>query len=94
MVALDAANITRVVQNLLELGLVTTRPSSTDKRKQIISLTADGAAAHDAIAPNRLATSEAMLSCFSAKEREQFFRMLDRLEEHLQKDTSDDEWED
>jgi len=94
MVALDAANITRVVQNLGELGLVTTRPSSTDRRKQIISLTAEGAAAHDAIAPIRLAASDAMLSCFSPKEREQFFNMLDRLDEQLQKEASDEEWED
>jgi len=94
MVGLDAANITRVVQNLGELDLVTTRPSSTDRRKQIISLTAKGAAAHDAIAPDRLKTSEAMLSCLSSKEREQFFMLLDRLEEHLQNEAADEEWDD
>jgi DNA-binding MarR family transcriptional regulator len=94
MVGLDAANITRVVQNLGELGLVTTRPSNTDRRKQIISLTAKGAAAHDAIAPDRLNASETMLACLSPKEREQFFTMLDRLEEHLQNEATDEEWDD
>ena len=94
MVGLDAANITRVVQNLGELELVTTRPSNTDRRKQIISLTAKGAAAHDAIAPDRLNASETMLACLSPKEREQFFTMLDRLEEHLQNEAADEEWDD
>ncbi|GLV26390.1 MarR family winged helix-turn-helix transcriptional regulator [Sphingobium sp. Cam5-1] len=92
MVGLDAANITRVVQNLNELGYVTTRTSATDRRKQIISLTAEGAAAHDAIAPQRKQVGEALLECFSPEEAEQFFNFLDRLEDHLQSNVDDDEW--
>jgi len=92
MVGLDAANITRVVQNLGELGFVTTRVSATDRRKQIISLTAEGAAAHDIIAPTRKQVGDELLECFSPNERKKFFDLLNKLEEHLQTDVSDDEW--
>lgn len=92
MVGLDAANITRVVQYLGEIGFVTTRTPPTDRRKQIISLTAEGAAAHDAIAPQRKRVGEDLLKCFSQVERNKFFEMLDRLEDHLQNDSGDEEW--
>lgn len=92
MVGLDAATITRVVQRLGELGLVTTRVSSADRRKQIISLTEAGAKAHDQLAPGRKEVAEGLLECFSAKERATFFMLLDRLEEHLHDEPSDDEW--
>lgn len=92
MVGLDAANISRVVQYLGELGLVTTRTSTADRRKQIISLTAEGAAAHDVIAPQRKRVGEALLECFSQSEQDQLFAMLDRLEDHLHDDASDEEW--
>ena len=92
MVGLDAANITRVVQYLSDIGLVTTRSSSIDRRKQIISLTEEGAAAHDMIAPERKRVGEELLECFSAAERRKLFEMIDRLEEHLEEDTSDEDW--
>lgn len=91
-VGLDAATITRVVQRLGELGYITTRISSADRRKQIISLTETGARIHDAIAPSRKAVSDELLECFSPAERETFFSLLDRLENHLQVDSEDDEW--
>ncbi len=93
MVGLDAANITRVVQYLTELGLVMTRASKADRRKQIISLTAEGAAAHDEIAPQRKRVGEQLLECFSAAERKQLFTLLDRLEEHLGDDDNESDWE-
>ena len=92
MVGLDAATITRVVQRLGELGLVTTRVSSADRRKQIISITEAGARAHDEIAPGRKQVAEGLLECFSAEERVTFFTLLDRLEEHLHDEPSDDDW--
>jgi DNA-binding MarR family transcriptional regulator len=92
MVGLDAANITRVVQYLSDLGLVTTRSSAVDRRKQIISLTAEGAAVHDEIAPKRKRIGEDLLKCLTTAERVQLFQMLDRLEEHLEDDISDEDW--
>lgn len=93
MVGLDAANITRVVQYLNEIGLVTTRASKTDRRKQIISLTAEGAAAHDEIAPQRKRAGEQLLECFTAAEQKQLFTLLDRLEEHIGNDNDESNWE-
>ncbi|HEX8415806.1 MAG TPA: MarR family transcriptional regulator [Sphingomicrobium sp.] len=92
MVGLDAANITRVVQYLSEIGLVTSRTSKNDRRKQIISLTPAGAAAHDAIAPKRKKVGDELLQCFSATEKAKLFSMLDKLEEHILNSTTEDEW--
>lgn len=83
LVGLDAATITRVVQHLGQIGLVTTRASNADRRKQIVSLTPAGAAAHDRIAPSRRAASEEMLAGLSACERDELFRLLDKLEARL-----------
>jgi len=80
---MDAATITRVAQHLGDLGLVTARASTADRRKQIVSLTPDGARAHDLIAPGRRAAAEAMVACLSASEREQLYGLLDRLEANL-----------
>ncbi len=92
MIGLDAASITRVVQRLGELGYVTTRIPAADRRKQIISLTETGARVHDAIAPSRKAVSDELLECFSPEERKIFFSLLDRLENHLQVDSDDEDW--
>lgn len=92
MIGLDAASITRVVQRLGELGYVTTRIPAADRRKQIISLTESGARVHDAIAPSRKAVSDELLESFSPEERKIFFSYLDRLENHLQVDSDDEEW--
>ena len=83
LVGMDAATITRVVQHLGDLGLVTARASNSDRRKQIVSLTPAGAEAHDLIAPGRREAAEAMIACLDAPEREQLFHLLDKLEAHL-----------
>ena len=83
LVGIDAATITRVVQHLGELGLVTAKVSNSDRRKQIVSLTPAGAEAHDLIAPGRREAAAEMIACLNAPEREQLFQLLDKLEAHL-----------
>jgi DNA-binding MarR family transcriptional regulator len=96
LVGIDAATITRVVQHLGDLGLVTAKASTADRRKQIVSLTPAGADAHDLIAPGRRAAAEAMVACLDPSEREQFYHLLDKLEAHLSglgAPTDDPDWE-
>lgn len=83
LVGMDAATITRVVQSLGELGLVQTKTSPSDRRKQFVSLTREGAAAHDLIAPGRRAGGEAIAAAMSPKEQAVFFALLDRLDARL-----------
>jgi DNA-binding MarR family transcriptional regulator len=91
VVGMDGANVSRVVRYLADCGLVVSRPSSLDGRKQIVSLTAKGVAAHDALAPARFEEGLQMISCLSAEEQDQLFTMLDKLEAHLAR-TVDDDW--
>jgi DNA-binding MarR family transcriptional regulator len=96
LVGMDAATVTRVVQQLALLELVTAKVSSSDRRRQIVSLTPAGAEAHDLIAPGRREAAEAMIGCLDAPERERLFELLDRLEAHLTglRTTPDDpDWE-
>lgn len=83
VVGMDAATITRSVQYLHEHGLVTLRASTADRRKQLISLTAAGGLAHDEIAPVRRAAATQIEGLLSARDRKDFYRILDRLDEAL-----------
>lgn len=80
---MDAPSTTRAVQNLLALGLVATRTHKGDRRKQIVTLTPEGARAHDEIAPQRQAFSEEVMSVLSKQEQDTFFTLIDRLEQML-----------
>jgi DNA-binding MarR family transcriptional regulator len=83
VVGMDAATITRSVQFLQESGLVMTRASRSDKRKQVISLTVAGGVAHDEIAPVRRAAAAKVERLLSQKDRKELYRILDRLDEAL-----------
>lgn len=80
---MDAASTTRAVQNLLAMGLVATRTHKGDRRKQIVTLTAEGALAHDEIAPQRDAFSREVLSALSSAEQDLLYGLIDRIEERL-----------
>lgn len=82
-VGMDAATITRVVKNLVHLHLVTVQASPTDRRKQIVRLTADGVEVHNLIAPRRRRAGEAMMACLGAKERASLFAILDKLDSRM-----------
>jgi DNA-binding MarR family transcriptional regulator len=94
VVGMDAASITRAVQYLVESGLVATQASKIDRRRQLISLTKDGAAAHDFIAPTRSHFVSSIEVFLSENERDTLFHLLDKIEEGFEKTQSndDDEW--
>lgn len=79
----DAASTTRGVQNLIKMKMAISRTLKTDKRKQIITLTDEGAATYDAIMPGRLAFSEKILAPLSPAERTQFFHLINLIENNL-----------
>jgi DNA-binding MarR family transcriptional regulator len=88
---MDAASTTRAVQNLLSLGLVATRTHKSDRRKQIVTLTPEGARAHDEIAPQRQAFSREVMSGLTAQEQDLFFDLIDRIEQTLDETARRDE---
>lgn len=79
----DAASTTRGIQNLVKMELATSRTLKSDKRKQLITLTENGAATYDAIMPGRLAFSERILAPLDGAERAQFFRFIGLIEDNL-----------
>jgi DNA-binding MarR family transcriptional regulator len=80
LASMDTGTTARAIKDLLEMGLVATRPHQADKRRQVVTLTEKGAAAHDEIAPQRLEFSEYLLSGLSSEERTHLFRIIDKLE--------------
>jgi DNA-binding MarR family transcriptional regulator len=96
VVGMDAATISRGVQYLQQKGLVITRVSRTDRRKQVISLTVKGAAAHDEIAPARRNAGVRIDNLLSDKDRKELYRILDHLDEGLERlgDEFEGAWDD
>jgi DNA-binding MarR family transcriptional regulator len=88
---MDAASTTRAVQNLLSLGLVATRTHKSDRRKQIVTLTPEGAHVHDEIAPQRQAFSREVMSGLTPEEQNLFFELIDRIERTLDETARRDE---
>lgn len=93
VVAMEPATITRAVQYLQEKGLVITRTSRLDKRKQVISLTREGCLAHDEIAPLRKESAAKLESALNKQERRELYRLLDKLDARLN-ESEEDEFED
>ncbi len=91
----DAATVTRGVKVLKELKFVDTKNSKRDRRRVLIYLTQAGADFHDLITPKRIETGELIDSCFEAKEKEELFHLLNKLDRHLMhmENELEDEWE-
>ena len=77
---LDNATITRAVQTLKKLGLVTSLASKIDRRKRLVVLTKAGSKFHDQVTPKRIATGKEIDSCFDPGEKEELLRLLDKLD--------------
>jgi DNA-binding MarR family transcriptional regulator len=92
VVGMEPATITRSLQYLQENGLVVTRSSRLDKRKQVSSLTPEGCVAHDEIAPRRKESAATIENALTKQERREFYRLLDKLDARIRE--SQDEFED
>ncbi|MCC5981082.1 MAG: winged helix-turn-helix transcriptional regulator [Oceanicaulis sp.] len=78
--AMDKVTVSRALRALAERSLVQRRPSPTDKRAALVSLTGDGRAIYEEIAPLALEWERSLLEGFSREEAEQLSRLLERLE--------------
>ena len=87
---MDAGSTTRAINDLLAHTLIISRTHTSDRRKQVVTLSAEGAAAYGEIAPLRLEFSEELLSVLNAKERTALFQILHKLDEHLEQRAQED----
>jgi len=78
------ANMSRISDALLELGLISRVPSVRDRRKLVLQITAAGEELVRRLVPTLYGPLEAMLEDFSAFEQQQMIEQLKRLSAKLQ----------
>lgn len=77
---MDKVTVSRAAIGLFERGLVRRSPNADDKRSHLLSLTTDGRALYDQVAPKALALEDTVLAGFSREEVDLLLGMLQRLE--------------
>ncbi len=77
--AMDVATIKGVAERLAKRGLTATRPDPEDRRRLLISLSAEGAALYAELAPVAARVSEETLAPLSSDERATLARLLTAL---------------
>ena len=77
------ANMSRAAIALAKKGLIERRADATDQRRQLLFLTRAGRELHARFMPMLEARERAMLACLSAREVEQFGRLLNKLSDHV-----------
>jgi DNA-binding MarR family transcriptional regulator len=78
-VAIDRSSIARVVDKLVERGLVARRVSEHDRRVNRLSLTAEGCRIVDSIQPVIDEVNQRILEPLNAEERQQFIHCLAKI---------------
>ena len=77
--AMDAATMQGVIKRLLARGLIDRKPDPEDRRRVVLSLTAEGRALIAAVMPNGRAITDETLAGLSDVERRSFLSLLKRL---------------
>lgn len=76
---MDKVAVSRAVARLVAARRVAAAYDPADARRQLLSLTREGESVHARIAPIALASEQRLLAALSAREREIFNALLDRL---------------
>lgn len=79
----DKSSVLRSVASLTAAGLVAVAPDPFDKRRKLVSLTAEGKKRAQRIADELARINEEIFSSFSQEERDTFRRLLVKLEETI-----------
>ena len=79
LIAMDAATVKGVIDRLKARGLVELTRHEVDKRRLMVSLTAEGRTAIDALIPHAQAITLETLAPLSEKEAASFMKLLARI---------------
>lgn len=82
--SIDKGWISRSLQTLVEKGWITKTRSTTDSRKTLLELTAEGLGRFEAAASDVRALQNRLLDAFSADDHEAFIRLSARLQRAAQ----------
>ena len=77
---MDKVTVSRAAIALVDRGLVLRSANPDDQRSHLLSLSAEGQALYEAVAPKALALEAAIFGGFSREEMAQFAAMLERIE--------------
>lgn len=81
----DKGQLSRLVKQLVGRGLVATgRTDGRDQRLVLLSATAAGRDLHQRVLQTALERNERVVSALSARETEQLFRLLDKLQPFME----------
>jgi DNA-binding MarR family transcriptional regulator len=84
---LDKGAVSRSLNVLARMGLVSVKGDSADSRRNHVTLTAKGRALHDRIVPVALERQRRLLSALAPAEAEAFLDMIDRMQTTIVGDT-------
>ena len=79
------STVSRVVSTLEERGLVARKPNPADMREELLTLTREGRAVYEALAPEALEFEERVLSALGRTEQRTFFDLVLRLDVHARR---------
>jgi len=77
---MDKVTVSRAAIALVDRGLVVRAANPDDHRSHLLSLSAEGQALYESVAPKALALEAAVFGGFSGEEMAQFAAMLERIE--------------
>ncbi|HKX79248.1 MAG TPA: MarR family transcriptional regulator [Novosphingobium sp.] len=76
-------NVTAIVRQLHEQGLISSQPDPSDRRSAIVALTPEGRTQFDALATAHRGWVEDALKAFPADRQEQLLALLTELKSHI-----------
>jgi DNA-binding MarR family transcriptional regulator len=79
LTAMDPATMQGVIKRLGDRGLITRAADATDRRRTLLALTPAGEQLLDRAVSRGIRTSEETLAPLTARERETFLRLLEKL---------------
>ena len=77
--------ISRALQRLLKRRLVKRQVSSTDRRRQHLTLTKIGSDIYSQVVPLSYDYEKKLLDCFTKQEQDSFYKLIEKLHLHAEK---------
>lgn len=82
---IEKSMLSRAIQKLLKRNLIERSIDSSDRRKQILTLSSEGKKIYQQVVPMSLQYETELLQCFNSEEQQQFSQLVDRLYKHANK---------
>lgn len=85
LIAMDAGLFSRNLKKMVDAGLITSKTDPLDQRQQILRLTRSGKDQFEKAAPVMSARRVMLIDNISERDRQTFFKVLNQLEDNLEK---------